>query len=145
MASMYYVVFPFVLFILVIVLSVFLQYTASDYPFGIFNLFLGLNKWLLISVEIMMYKVNIYLDALSVNKSRVHKSVHRLKWKLRSKTCQNCGGMSHFASFYDLSIGLGLFRHCGIFFIFHFISILCAFCVVTKNSTKARKLCICIT
>jgi hypothetical protein len=26
---------------------------------------------------------------------------------LRSKTCQNCGGMSHFASFYDLSIGLG--------------------------------------
>ena len=69
--------------------------------------FFCLNKWLLISVEIMMYKVNIYLDALSVNKSRVHKSVHRLKWKLRSKTCQNCGGMSHFASFYDLSIGLG--------------------------------------
>jgi len=30
---------PFVLFILVIVLSVLLRYTDSDYPFGIFKLF----------------------------------------------------------------------------------------------------------
>jgi hypothetical protein len=33
------VVCPFVLFILVIVLSVLLRYTDSDYPFGIFKLF----------------------------------------------------------------------------------------------------------
>jgi hypothetical protein len=31
---------PFVLFLLAIVLSVLLQYTDSDYPFGIFKLFL---------------------------------------------------------------------------------------------------------
>ena len=31
---------PFVLFILAIVLSVLLRYTDSDYPFGIFKLFL---------------------------------------------------------------------------------------------------------
>ena len=30
---------PFVLFLLVIVLSVLLRYTDSDYPFGIFKLF----------------------------------------------------------------------------------------------------------
>jgi len=34
------VVCPFVLFILAIVLSVFLRYTDSDYPFGVFKLFL---------------------------------------------------------------------------------------------------------
>ena len=34
------VVCPFVLFRLAIVLSVLLQYTDSDYPFGIFKLFL---------------------------------------------------------------------------------------------------------
>jgi hypothetical protein len=33
-------VVPFVLFLLVIVLSVLLRYTDSDYPFGIFKLFL---------------------------------------------------------------------------------------------------------
>ena len=33
------IVCPFVLFILVIVLSVLLRYTDSDYPFGIFKLF----------------------------------------------------------------------------------------------------------
>ena len=33
---------PFVLFLLVIVLSVFLPYTDSDYPFGIFKLFFHL-------------------------------------------------------------------------------------------------------
>jgi hypothetical protein len=33
------VVCPFVLFLLAIVLSVLLQYTDSDFPFGIFNLF----------------------------------------------------------------------------------------------------------
>jgi hypothetical protein len=32
---------PFVLFLLVIVLSVLLRYTDFDYPFGIFNSFLG--------------------------------------------------------------------------------------------------------
>ena len=32
---------PFVLFLLAIVLSVFLRYTDSDYPFGIFKLFLS--------------------------------------------------------------------------------------------------------
>ena len=36
----YIIVCPFVLFILVIVLSV-LRFTASDYPFGIFELFFG--------------------------------------------------------------------------------------------------------
>jgi hypothetical protein len=34
------VVCPFVLFLLAIVLSVLLRYTDSDYPFGIFKLFL---------------------------------------------------------------------------------------------------------
>jgi hypothetical protein len=34
------VVCPFVLFLLAIVLSVFIRYTDSDYPFGIFKLFL---------------------------------------------------------------------------------------------------------
>jgi hypothetical protein len=34
------VVCPFVLFLLAIVLSVLLRYTASDFPFGIFKLFL---------------------------------------------------------------------------------------------------------
>ena len=34
-----YVVCPFVLFPLIIVLSVLLLYTDSDYPFGIFKLF----------------------------------------------------------------------------------------------------------
>jgi hypothetical protein len=34
------VVCPFVLFLLVIVLSVLLRFTESDYPFGIFKLFL---------------------------------------------------------------------------------------------------------
>jgi hypothetical protein len=34
------VVCPFVLFPLAIVLSVLLRYTVSDYPFGIFKLFL---------------------------------------------------------------------------------------------------------
>jgi hypothetical protein len=32
--------FPFALFLLAIVLSVLLRYTDSDYPFGIFKLFL---------------------------------------------------------------------------------------------------------
>jgi hypothetical protein len=32
---------PFVLFLLAIVLSVLLRYTDSDYPFGIFKLFLS--------------------------------------------------------------------------------------------------------
>jgi len=35
------VVYPFVYFPLAIVLSVLLQYTDSDYPFGIFKLFLN--------------------------------------------------------------------------------------------------------
>ena len=35
------VVCPFVLFLLAIVLSVFLRYMASDYPFGIIKLFLA--------------------------------------------------------------------------------------------------------
>ena len=35
----------FVLFLLVIVLSVLLQFTASNYPFGIFKLFLGFKKY----------------------------------------------------------------------------------------------------
>jgi hypothetical protein len=34
------VVCPFVLFILIIGLSILLRYTDSDYPFGVFNLFL---------------------------------------------------------------------------------------------------------
>ena len=36
---LFIVVCPFVLFLLAIVLSVLLQYTVSDYPFGIFKLF----------------------------------------------------------------------------------------------------------
>jgi len=38
------VVCPFVLFLLAIALSVFLQYTDSDCPFGIFNLFLSMEE-----------------------------------------------------------------------------------------------------
>jgi hypothetical protein len=34
------VVCPFVLFLLAIVLAVLLQYTDSDFPFGVFKLFL---------------------------------------------------------------------------------------------------------
>jgi hypothetical protein len=37
------VVFPFVLFLLAIVVSVLLRYTDSDWPFGIFKLFLHNN------------------------------------------------------------------------------------------------------
>jgi hypothetical protein len=40
MYVLYIVVCPFVLFLLAIVLSVRLRYTDSDYPFGIFKLFL---------------------------------------------------------------------------------------------------------
>jgi len=39
MYVLYIVVCPFVLFLLAIVLSVFLRFTDSDYPFGIFKLF----------------------------------------------------------------------------------------------------------
>jgi hypothetical protein len=39
-----YVVCPFVLFLLAIMLSVLLWYTDSDYPFGIFKLFLYMTK-----------------------------------------------------------------------------------------------------
>ena len=38
------VVCPFVLFLLAIVLSVLLRYTDSDYPFGIFKLFLVISS-----------------------------------------------------------------------------------------------------
>ena len=38
------VVCPFVLFLLAIVLSVLLRYTDSDYPFGIFKLFLNISS-----------------------------------------------------------------------------------------------------
>ena len=40
MYVLWIVVCPFVLFLLVIVLSVFLRFTDSDYPFGILELFL---------------------------------------------------------------------------------------------------------
>jgi hypothetical protein len=39
LAAIDYVVCPFVLFLLAIVLSVLLRYTDSYYPFGIFKLF----------------------------------------------------------------------------------------------------------
>jgi len=40
MYVLWIVVCPFVLFLLAIVLYVLLRYTVSDYPFGIFKLFL---------------------------------------------------------------------------------------------------------
>ena len=40
---LYFVVCPFVLFLLAIVLSVLLRFTDSDDPFGIFKLFLSHN------------------------------------------------------------------------------------------------------
>jgi len=36
---LYIVIYPFVLFLLVILLSEILRFTGSDYPFGIFKLF----------------------------------------------------------------------------------------------------------
>jgi len=41
---LYIVVCAFVRFLLIIVLYVLLRFTDSDYPFGIFKLFLALNN-----------------------------------------------------------------------------------------------------
>jgi hypothetical protein len=49
------VVFPFVLFLLAIVLSVLLPFTDSDYPFGIFKLFLWESYNVFIQIEYNMY------------------------------------------------------------------------------------------
>ena len=43
MYVLWIVVCPFILFLLAIVLSVLLRLTDSDYPFGIFKLFLSKN------------------------------------------------------------------------------------------------------
>jgi len=57
------VVCPFVLFLLAIVLSVLLRYTDSDYPFGIFKLFLAnliifiSYLFILIIVFVVIHKV----------------------------------------------------------------------------------------
>jgi hypothetical protein len=51
---------PFVLFLLVIVLSVLLRYTDSDYPFGIFKLFLSFVLFLLV---IMLSVLLRYTDS----------------------------------------------------------------------------------
>jgi hypothetical protein len=46
---------PFVLFLLAIVLSVLLRYTVSDYPFGIFKLFLQVNVSLSLVLRIPIH------------------------------------------------------------------------------------------
>ena len=64
MYVLYIVVCPFVLFRLAIVLSV-LRYTDSDYPFGIFKLFLSLLR------KYVMHS-QIYLRIL-LNTQALHK------------------------------------------------------------------------
>jgi len=55
------VVFPFVLFLLAIVLSVLLPFTDSDYLFGIFKLFL--YRWESYNVFIQI-EYNMYISKL---------------------------------------------------------------------------------
>jgi hypothetical protein len=56
------VVCPFVLFLLAIVLSVLLQYTDSDCPFGIFQLFLLLQENFTHGYENLAFDSSWYID-----------------------------------------------------------------------------------
>jgi hypothetical protein len=87
------VVFRFVLFLLAIVLYVLLRYTDSDYPFGIFKLFLRkildiviqlrrvclVNKYIFLSVETIdqsIFDDNINGSFNTKGKTTISKNIH---------------------------------------------------------------------
>ena len=61
-SCMWIVVCPFVLFLLAIVLSVLLRYTDSDYPFGIFKLFL---MWFVQHNKLFMPTMFVWFNSIT--------------------------------------------------------------------------------